>query len=119
MRLAAASKTHLSSVVSHSQTRKALCHFGFGLRWMLLSANRNGPLSFPCGSIPSLHFGEALLSSSSHVMAMGGRRMDRIADGESAFKPLSLQLDMFAFRRSEPVSISVEERYGTQSTRLP
>ena len=56
---------------------------------------------------------------SSHVMAMGGRRMDRIADGESAFKPLSLQLDMFAFRRSEPVSISVEERYGTQSTRLP
>lgn len=77
------------------------------------------PPSFPSGSIPSLHFGEALLSSSSHVMAMGGRRMDRIADGESAFKPLSLQLDMFAFRRCEPVSISVKERCGTQSTRLP
>ena len=83
------------------------------------------PPSSPSGSIPSLHFGEALLSSfplslSSHVVAMGGRRMDRIADGESAFKPLSLLLDMFAFRRrSEPVGISVGKRYGTQSNRLP
>ena len=78
-------------------------------------------LSLRLYSIPALWRGSSflLLPLSSHVMAMGGRRMDRIADGESAFKPLSLQLDMFAFRRCEPVSISVEERYGTQSTRLP